>query len=86
MKIAVLTQNDVHAIPANIDLLKNIPGIEICSVGVLSGPADVQKKGFLFLKGFGLGRKRVRSKIRSLIAALMKDKYEFLSFDEAISE
>ena len=54
MKIAVLTQNDIHAIPDNIEKLAQISGVEICSIGVLTGPADIKNKSILFLKAFGL--------------------------------
>jgi len=54
MRIAVLAQSDIHAIPENIERLACIGSIEICSVGIVTGPADVKNRRMLFLKAFGL--------------------------------
>jgi methionyl-tRNA formyltransferase len=53
MKIVVLTQNDIHFIPANIEKLIKIATVDVVSVGIVRGPAEVGRKRWLFLRAFG---------------------------------
>ena len=54
IRLAVLTQEDSFAIPANIKLLDQLEFIDLISVVKLDGPGSLENQKILFMKGFGL--------------------------------
>ena len=53
LKIAVITQNDLYAIPRNVKLLCDSELIEISELIIVNSPNNLVNKKWLFIKGFG---------------------------------
>ena len=53
LKIAVITQNDVYAIPRNFKLLCDAEELKISELIVINAVGSLENKRMLFLRGFG---------------------------------
>ena len=54
LKVAVITQNDVYAIPRNFKLLCDADEIQLTDLIVINAVGSLENKRLLFLRGFGL--------------------------------
>ena len=54
IRLAVLTQEDSFAIPANIKLLDQMEFIDLIAVVKIDAPGSLENQKILFMKGFGL--------------------------------
>ena len=53
LKIAVITQNDVFAIPRNFKLLCDAEELNVTELIVINAAGSLENKRILFLRGFG---------------------------------
>lgn len=54
LRIAVITQNDLFAIPRNFDLLCSSDFVEVTELTVINSVGSLENKRVLFVRGFGL--------------------------------
>jgi methionyl-tRNA formyltransferase len=78
LKIAVITQNDVYAIPRNFKLLCDAEEIQITELIVINAAGNLENKRVLFLRGFGFFQATKMAiatfcyQLRSSVAALSR--------------
>ena len=78
LKIAVITQNDVYAIPRNFKLLCDAEELNIAELIVINAAGSLENKRMLFLRGFGFYQATKMASVtlfyqlRSLFASLMR--------------
>lgn len=78
LKIAVITQNDVYAIPRNLKLLCDAEELNIAELIIINATGSLENKRMLFLRGFGFYQATkialitLYYRLRSLFASIMR--------------
>ena len=78
LKIAVITQNDIFAIPRNFKLLCDAEELNVTELIVINAAGSLENKRILFLRGFGfyqatkIAAVTLFYKLRSLFVSLMR--------------
>jgi methionyl-tRNA formyltransferase len=78
INIAVITQNDVYAIPRNFKLLCDAQNIRISELIIINAAGSLENKKWLFVSGFGLlqtlkmARITMQIKLRAYFASVFK--------------
>jgi methionyl-tRNA formyltransferase len=78
IKIAVITQNDVYAIPNNFKLLCDAQNISVSDLIIINAAGSLENKKWLFVYGFGLKQtlkiiiRTLNIKLRSYFASVFK--------------
>ena len=76
MRVTVITQDDPFVIPANVEKIVHLPGVQVCLLAVVDAPGSLKNRKSTFLRGFGvrqavrMGWLMLRAKCLDLLDAL----------------